>query len=210
MLIGLLFVNPIFYLMVAISILLGFGIHEYSHAQAAYLLGDPTAKYAGRLIINPLAHFDPFGTLLIFIIGIGWGKPVPFNPYNLRNQKWGEALVGLAGPASNFLNALIVGLLLRFLEISNPALSVFFSVFIWINLTLGVFNLIPIPPLDGSHIFLTILPSTFEKVKLLLQTSPLLVLFALFLCLISDFLIYVDHFFTSLRGHLHHFDFEKC
>jgi len=78
MLIGLLFVNPIFYLMVAISILLGFGIHEYSHAQAAYLLGDPTAKYAGRLTINPLAHFDPFGTLLIFIIGIGWGETRSF------------------------------------------------------------------------------------------------------------------------------------
>jgi len=179
MLIELLFVNPIFYLMVAISILLGFGIHEYSHAQVAYFLGDPTAKYAGRLTINPLAHFDPFGTLLIFIIGIGWGKPVPFNPYNLKNQKWGPALVGLAGPASNFLNALMVGLLLRFLEISNPALLAFFSIFVWINLILGVFNLLPIPPLDGSHIFLTILPPASERVKLLLQAGPFLIIIAL-------------------------------
>jgi Zn-dependent protease len=102
MLIEILFINPIIYLMIAISILLAFSIHEYSHAQAAYSLGDPTPKYAGRLTVNPLAHFDPFGTLLIFIIGIGWGKPVPFNPYNLRNQRWGPALVGLSGPTSNF------------------------------------------------------------------------------------------------------------
>ena len=179
MLIELLFVNPILYLMVAVAVLLGFSIHEYFHAQAAYSLGDPTAKNAGRLTVNPLAHFDPFGTLLIFIIGFGWGKPVPFNPYNLRNQKWGPALVGLAGPSSNFLIALMVGFLLRFLELSNPALIAFFSIFIWINLTLGVFNLLPIPPLDGSHIFLTVLPSSFEKLKLILQTNPFLIIIAL-------------------------------
>jgi len=178
MLIEILFINPIIYLMIAISILLAFSIHEYSHAQAAYSLGDPTPKYAGRLTVNPLAHFDPFGTLLIFIIGIGWGKPVPFNPYNLRNQRWGPALVGLSGPTSNFLNALIVGIFLRFFEISNPAILAFFSIFVWINLILGVFNLLPIPPLDGSHIFLAILPSRFENVKLFFRLSPYLVIFA--------------------------------
>jgi len=185
MLIELIFENPTLYLMIAVSILFGFTVHEYSHAQAAYFLGDQTAKDSGRLTINPLAHFDPIGTLLIFIIGIGWGKPVPFNPYNLRNQRWGPALIGLSGPISNFLSALIVGLLLRFLGLSNPFLIVFFLVFVWINLILAVFNLLPVPPLDGSHIFLSMLPSSLEKFKLFLQTSPILIIVALF------FMIYI-------------------
>ncbi len=202
MLIQLLFVDPISYLMVAVAILLGFSIHEYSHAQAAYFLGDPTAKNAGRLTINPLAHFDPFGTLLIFIIGFGWGKPVPFNPYNLRNQKWGTALVGLAGPGSNFLSALIIGLLLRFFEFSNPALISFFSVFVWLNLTLGIFNLLPIPPLDGSHIFFTALPSSLEKIKLLLQTNPFLIIIALLFMFYVGFPYICKPLFTIITGGL--------
>ncbi len=180
MLIQLLFLNPVVYLMVAVAILLGFTIHEYSHAQAAHLLGDPTAKSQGRLTINPLAHIDPIGTLLIFIMGIGWGKPVPFNPYNLRNQKWGGALVALAGPASNFLMALVIGILLRFLPFSNPGLIFFFSIFIWLNVLLGVFNLLPVPPLDGSHILLALLPGSLEGLKrALLQNVPFLIFFAI-------------------------------
>jgi Zn-dependent protease len=173
--------------MVAVAILFGFSIHEYSHAQAACFLGDPTAKLQGRLTINPLAHFDPVGTLLIFIIGIGWGKPVPFNPYNLRNQKWGPALVGLAGPASNFLMALIIGLSLRFLGLSNPFLVSFFSVFVWINLILGIFNLLPIPPLDGSHILLAALPPSMDKIKMFLLGSGffLIILAILFMVFIG-------------------------
>ncbi len=178
----------------------GFSTHEYSHAQAAYSLGDSTAKQAGRLTVNPLAHFDPLGTLLIFIMGIGWGKPVPFNPYNLRNQKWGPSLVGLAGPGSNFLSALIVGLLLRFLELSNPSIIAFFSVFIWINLMLGVFNLLPIPPLDGSHIFLNILPSSLEKFKLTIQTNPFLIIAALFFMFYIGFPFICRPLFTLITG----------
>lgn len=186
MLIELLFANPILYLMVAVSILLGFSIHEYSHAQAAYSLGDSTAKYAGRLTINPLAHFDPFGTLLIFIIGFGWGKPVPFNPYNLRNQRWGPALVGLAGPASNFLLALLIGLLLRFSGLSNPLVVSFFSIFVWLNLILGFFNLLPIYPLDGSHIFLSNLPSSLGKIKSIFQSPFYSIIIAL---LVMNFIV---------------------
>lgn len=181
MLISLLFTNPILYLMIAVAILFAFTIHEYFHAQAAYSLGDPTAKYAGRLSVNPLAHFDPFGTLLIFIIGIGYGKPVPFNPYNLKNQKWGPALVGLAGPFSNLLSASIVGLLLRFLNFSNPALITFLTFFVWINLSLAIFNLLPIPPLDGSHVFSNFLPLSFSK----FQRNPFLIIIAFF------FMIYI-------------------
>jgi Zn-dependent protease len=201
MLIELLFSNPQIYFMVAIAILFGFSVHEYSHAQAAYILGDPTAKYSGRLTINPLSHFDPIGTLLIFIIGIGWGKPVPFNPYNLRNQRWGPALVGLAGPLSNFLLALFVGLLIRFLAPANPSLLIFFSIFCWLNLILGLFNLIPVPPLDGSHIFFAFLPASFEKLKIsLLETTPFLLLFSILFMIYIGFPFLARPLFELITG----------
>ncbi len=164
MLIQLLFKDPLSFFIIAVGILFALAIHEFFHAWMAYYLGDSTAKDQGRLTVNPLAHLDPLGTFLLFIIGIGWGKPVPFNPYNLRNQKWGPSLVSLAGPASNLLIALIVGLSLRFFEPTNLALVFFFSFFVWINLILGVFNLMPIPPLDGSHIFSALFPS-FGNIK---------------------------------------------
>lgn len=200
-LIQLFFEDPIVYAMVAIAILFGFTLHEYSHAQAAYILGDPTAKSQGRLTINPLAHFDPIGTLLIFIIGIGWGKPVPFNPLNLRNQKWGSALVGLAGPLSNFLMALLVGLLLRFLPISNPSLISFFSIFVWLNIILGLFNLLPVPPLDGSHIFLAILPPSLENFKIsILQSAPFLIFFAILFMFYIGYPFLARPLFTLITG----------
>ncbi|PIS39496.1 MAG: site-2 protease family protein [Candidatus Nealsonbacteria bacterium CG08_land_8_20_14_0_20_38_20] len=201
MLIELLFSNPIVYLMVAIAILLGFSVHEYSHAQAAYLLGDPTAKLQGRLTINPLAHFDPLGTLLIFIIGFGWGRPVPFNPFNLRNQKWGPALVGMAGPLSNFFMALFVGLLLRFFIFGNPGLVFFFSIFVWLNLILGTFNLLPIPPLDGSHIFLALLPRSLEGLKIsIFQSSPFLIFFAILFMFYIGYPFITSPLFTLITG----------
>lgn len=173
MLIELLFVNPHLYLMVAISILFAFSIHEYSHAQAAYSLGDPTPKYFGRLTINPLAHFDPIFTTSIFIFGIGMGKPVPFNPFSLRNQRWGPSLVALAGPLSNFLVALISGFLLRFLGPINLSLFYFLNIFVWINLVLAIFNFLPFPPLDGSHIFFALFPYSFGKLKTFLLINPI-------------------------------------
>lgn len=187
--------------MVAVAILFGFSVHEYSHAQAAYVLGDPTAKSQGRLTINPLAHFDPIGTLLIFIIGFGWGKPVPFNPLNLRNKRWGQALVGLAGPSSNFLMALFVGFLMRFLHVANPALIFFFSIFIWLNLILGLFNLLPIPPLDGSHILLTLLPRSLENFKIvILQNTPFLLLFAILFMFYIGYPYIVSPLFSLITG----------
>ncbi len=122
MLIQILFENPVLFLIIATAIIFALAIHEFFHAWMAYYLGDNTAKDQGRLTINPLVHLDPFGTLLLFIVGIGWGKPVPFNPHNLRDQKWGPALVALAGPASNFGMAVTLGLILRFIEIPNPYL----------------------------------------------------------------------------------------
>ena len=138
-------------------------IHEVSHGYMAYSLGDPTAKHEGRLTLNPLKHLDPFGSVLLPAIMvilktgfiIGWAKPVPYNPYNLKNQRWGPAAVAVAGPASNVLIALIFGLFLRFGgSVFLPEGSVqILSVIVFINLLLAVFNLVPIPPLDGSKIF---------------------------------------------------------
>lgn len=184
MLIQILFENPVLFLIIATAIIFALAIHEFFHAWMAYYLGDNTAKDQGRLTINPLVHLDLFGTILLFIVGIGWGKPVPFNPYNLRNQKWGPALVALAGPASNFCMAVTIGIILRFIEIPNPYLVFFLSFFIWINLILGVFNLMPVPPLDGSHIFFTLFPS-LENVKASIQGS------FLFLIAVIFFMIYI-------------------
>ncbi len=139
-------------------IILSVIFHEYSHAWMAYYLGDPTAKNAGRLTLNPVAHIDPFGTVLLplflmFTVGapIGYAKPVPYNPYNLRDQEYGEVKVAVAGPASNFLIAIILSLVLRFFSLPTFWVTALISV-ISINIILGLFNLIPIRPLDGSKI----------------------------------------------------------
>ena len=201
MLIQLLFTNPILFFLIGAMILFVLAVHEYSHALAANYLGDPTAKNAGRLTVNPIAHLDPMGTILLFCVGIGWGKPVPINPFNFRNQKWGSAIVGAAGPASNFLMAIIAGLLLRFFELPNPGLVAFASIFIWLNIILGVFNLLPVPPLDGSHIFLALLPSSAENIKIfLLRNSLFLVFGALFFMYFVGFPLICEPLFTLIAG----------
>ena len=142
--------------------------HEVAHGYAANSLGDPTARLAGRLTLNPLPHIDLMGSivipsLLVFTgspIMFGWAKPVPYNPYNLRNQRWGEALVAVAGSATNILLAVIFGLLVRFgaaLGFDATALSLAATI-AFINLFLGLFNLIPFPPLDGFTVLRSILP----------------------------------------------------
>jgi Zn-dependent protease len=147
-------------------------IHEYAHGWMADRLGDPTARYAGRLTIDPRAHIDMWGTilmpLLLFVATGGrflfaYAKPVPYNPYNLKNQKWGPALVGVAGPAANFLLAAAFAVLLRALP--GSTLSSFLGIIVYANLLLMVFNLLPFPPLDGSKILFAILPDNAYKVK---------------------------------------------
>jgi len=196
MLIQLLFTDPLLFLIIGIGILLALSIHEYSHAQMADFLGDPTAKYQGRLTINPLAHLDPFGTLLLFLFGFGWGKPVPFNLYNLRNPKQGEFLVGLAGPLSNFLMAIISGFIFRSFPFFKN--SLFLIYFIWINIALAVFNLLPLPPLDGSYVFLNIFPPSVRKFILL--AGPFSVVFALFFMLYVGFPFIVQPLFKLITG----------
>lgn len=138
-------------------------IHEFSHGYSAYLLGDDTAKRAGRLTLNPISHIDPFGLLMLFIAHIGWAKPVPINPYNFKNYKRDTAITAAAGPAANFIMAIILSVIFNLIRKVNPAIMSGESLFgtigismlyyaILINLALGIFNLLPIPPMDGSKI----------------------------------------------------------
>ena len=153
-------------------------IHEVSHGYVAESMGDPTARYQGRLTLNPLKHIDPFGSVIIpamtYFLGgfiFGWAKPVPYNPYNLKNQKWGPAIVAAAGPFSNFIIALVFGLIVRFAQsISLPAAFIEVSILIvFINLVLTIFNLVPIPPLDGSKLLFALLPLRFYYVQRFLE-----------------------------------------
>jgi len=164
-------------------------IHEYAHGWMADRLGDPTARLSGRLTINPLVHIDPVGTLLmpavLYLISNGtflfaFAKPVPINPFNLRNIRNGTAIVAFAGPASNFLLAIIFGILVRILP--GTQLTLFFLVIVYANIVLGVFNLVPIPPLDGSKVLFSILPSQFNDIKVFLEVYgwAILLFFALF------------------------------
>ena len=136
------------------GIILAFTVHEFSHGLAAYAMGDNTAKQSGRLTLNPIAHIDPLGFLCLIVTQrFGWAKPVPVNDINFRNRKKGMLLVSLAGPISNFITAFVLALLyaLFYDKMSSVMKSIFGIAYI-INLSIGVFNLIPIPPLDGSHI----------------------------------------------------------
>ncbi|MFA5228731.1 MAG: site-2 protease family protein [Candidatus Paceibacterota bacterium] len=146
-----------------IILLFSIVIHEVAHGSVAYSLGDSTAKDAGRLTLNPISHLDPIGSVLlpaflIFLGGpiIGWAKPVPINPYNFNDQRWGDLKVSIAGSLANFSLALIFGILVMFVNLPENFLVVSVLV-IFYNIVLGVFNLIPIPPLDGSHILFSLL-----------------------------------------------------
>jgi len=167
-------------------------IHEFAHGWMASYLGDQTAKYAGRLTLNPIKHLDIWGSFVIpFLlvmtgspIVFGWAKPVPYNPYNLRDQKYGSAKVAIAGPAANFLVALVFGLAMRFLPeqiLISSGLYQIFSLIVLLNLLLAVFNLVPIPPLDGSKVLFSFLPNSLDNVKMFLeQYGMFLLLFFIF------------------------------
>ena len=154
---SILFSNPIIFLILFPGLLLAITIHEFAHAFVADKLGDPTPRAYGRLSLNPLKHIDLLGLLAVIIIKIGWGKPVPIDPSNFRNPKRDEALVSMAGPASNLILASILSIILKTIPVSTlPALLI--SSFIQLNVILAVFNLLPIFPLDGSKTFLNLLP----------------------------------------------------
>jgi len=169
-------------------LLMSIVIHEVSHGIVALWQGDPTAKLMGRLTLNPIKHLDFLGSFLVpmifmFTAGFlfGWAKPVPYNPYNLRNQKWGAAMVGAAGPISNFVIAIVFGIALRFFPVASDLafMQNLFQVFIIIvtlNILLGVFNLVPIPPLDGSKLLFSILPPHMSHIQRMLEQYGFIIL----------------------------------
>lgn len=149
-------------LITIIAFVIAVTVHEFSHAFAAYMLGDPTAKESGRLSLNPFAHLDPFGLLFLIIFRFGWALPVPINERNFKYPRLFSVLVGLAGPLSNFAIALLALYGLEYcLPIVHHSLDAFFKTTALINVMLGVFNLIPLAPLDGSHLIRALIPTSW-------------------------------------------------
>ena len=171
---------------VVIAFIVAITVHEAAHALVAYWLGDPTAKIEGRLSLNPLKHLDPLGTLLLVVVHFGWGKPVPINPQNLRSPLRDQALISLAGPASNFITAVILVAIMKTFLLTAPLANTWFltqtlALTITLNLALMIFNLIPIPPLDGSKVLFLFLGDRFSYVSEWLEQNGPAVLFALIL-----------------------------
>ncbi len=183
--------------------------HEVSHGYMAQYLGDPTARFAGRLTMNPIKHVDPIGSFLVpFITSLapggfmfGWAKPVPYNPYNLRDQKWGEAKVALAGPLTNLSLAFVFALILRFAGVffTDSMLSLMHLI-VLINIILAVFNLVPIPPLDGSKVLLTALPLRYRYIGDYLERYSLVLILVFAFFLWGYFLPIVDFIYLLMVG----------
>lgn len=163
-LLNLLINNPLTFVLLVVPLLYSIIIHELAHGWVALRLGDPTAKYLGRLTLNPLKHLDPVGTLMLFIFGFGWAKPVPVNLNNIANRR-GLLLVSSAGIIANIIFAFLGALLARLLDLGPyGAAGTMLYFFTQINIMLAAFNLIPIPPLDGSKILAGLLPERFENI----------------------------------------------
>ena len=204
-------INTIFYVIVLIMSVV---IHEVSHGLAADSQGDPTARYAGRLTLNPLKHIDMVGSiilpllLIVFNAGfmIGWAKPVPYSESNLRNKRWGTVFVAAAGIISNILLAFVFGIAIRlsgFLGSFAPSFISIAEIIVIVNILLALFNLIPIPPLDGSKILFGILPERYlskvAKTKIEYFSMPLLLVFIVFIWpLILPVIGFIFSLFTGL------------
>ncbi|MDP2788874.1 MAG: site-2 protease family protein [bacterium] len=187
-------IDIVFYIAILVMSIV---VHEVSHGFMAEYFGDKTARYAGRLTLNPIKHLDPFGSIFLPVILalsganflFGWAKPVPYNPDNLSNKKWGTVAVAAAGVLSNLLIAVLFGLLFRLSPFLNPP-SGFYTIvpsIILINLALAIFNLVPIPPLDGSKILFSFLPQSLFKLVLFIEQYSLILLI-IFIVFFSDYL----------------------
>lgn len=172
------------------GLLFALTIHEYSHGRVAFALGDPTAQRMGRLTLNPLAHLDVMGTIAIFLFHIGWAKPVPINPYFFKKPRRDMILVSLAGPAANFAAAIGSGLLLKILKMVGQYHTSLWLMFLYtmdINVILMIFNLIPIPPLDGSKVLFNLVEMRESTIYNMERLGPPILLAVIFLGALSGF-----------------------
>ncbi len=204
--------NAFFYIIILVMSIV---IHEVAHGFMAEYFGDKTARFAGRLTLNPLNHLDIFGSIILPIVLyistkatghpllFGWAKPVPYNPDNLSNKKWGTMWVALAGILANFSLAIIFGIIIRLtINLALPAGFYFItSVIVVVNLALGIFNLVPIPPLDGSKIIFSLLPDSSASFIVTYEQYSLIILLV-FIVFLSDYLLpilsFLFHFLTGL------------
>lgn len=206
MIISLLYTQPLLFFIWLLAIVYGITVHEFSHVLAARLQGDDTGERMGRLTLNPLAHIDLMGFAMLLFVGFGWGRPAPYNPYNLKFRKWGEVFVALAGPLSNLISIIVFGILARFLAPSLGMANLFvqfLDFLILINIVLLVFNLIPIPPLDGSQLLFHLLPPRWHHIKVnLAKNGP----WILIMLIIADNFLGINifgglfDFFLKLAG----------
>lgn len=165
------------FLFTAVILVASLSIHEFGHAAAATWQGDPTARLAGRLTLNPMSHLDPAGSVVFILVGFGWGKPVPFSPDKLRSRRFGAAFVGMAGPLTNIALAFLAAFTLGVLRpsFSTPA-GRFLELSLYYNVVLAIFNLLPIPPLDGSRILTAVLPPSRQHIIYFLDKWSFLLL----------------------------------
>jgi Zn-dependent protease len=176
--------EPQLFVAFLIAVIVGITFHEFSHAAVASLQGDQTARSQGRLTINPISHLDPLGSIALVVAGFGWGRPVPVSPTHLRNRRFGALMVGLAGPAANFVVALVSVVALRLVYHTTVTFDVDFSVtllstLVLMNVVLGVFNLLPIPPLDGSTLLSIFLPPSRQGIVAFLDQYGIFLLLGL-------------------------------
>jgi Zn-dependent protease len=178
--------DPQFFVAFVVAVVIGITVHEFSHAAVATAQGDFTAKSQGRLTLNPASHLDPLGTLFLVIGGFGWGRPTPFNPLRLRRRRAGAALVGLAGPISNLLLAILAAIALRIttpsgLDVPPGFAGKLLFALVELNVVLAVFNLLPIPPLDGSRLLSVLLPPSRQNIVYFLDRFGIFLLLGLLL-----------------------------
>ena len=203
-----LFTNPFTFFVWISAILVAITVHEFAHAWMSNRLGDPTAKLAGRVTLNPLAHLDPLGTLMLLIFRFGWGKPVPFDPFNLRNPRRDAALISFAGPAANLIFAFFLAMVIRLGHLLlGPQVFLMEAIlipFITIALILAIFNLIPIHPLDGGKILTGLLPEklAYQADEFLGRWGFLIIIFLIFpffgFSIVSTIIFPIINFISSL------------